>query len=103
MVLAALGLLASAWTFVPEWVSGFAARAAAPAWRQVLKLMTHNIFGLNYDMKRVADAMFAEDPDIVALQEYFPEQSPLDALLKPRYPYCGALRGRQARQYRALL
>ncbi len=31
--------------------------------------------------------VFAENPDILALQEYFPEQSALDALLKPKYPY----------------
>jgi len=86
-ILAALGLVASAWTFVPEWLSEFTPRPPAPAGAQTLKLMTHNIFGLNYDMQRVADVVFAEDPDILALQEYFPEQSALDALLKPKYPY----------------
>jgi endonuclease/exonuclease/phosphatase (EEP) superfamily protein YafD len=87
-ILAGLGFLASAWTFVPEWVSSFEPRPALPTdGRPVLKLMTHNIFGLNTDMKRMATAIFAEDPDIVALQEYFPEQTPLDALIRPRYPY----------------
>ncbi len=87
-ILAGMGLLASAWTFVPEWAAGLQPRPPLPTdGRPVLKVMTHNIFGLNYDMKRMAAAIFAEDPDIVALQEYFPEQSPLDVLLKPRYPY----------------
>jgi endonuclease/exonuclease/phosphatase (EEP) superfamily protein YafD len=93
-LLAAIGLLASAWTFIPEWTSGFATRSALPTdGRPVLKLMTHNIFGLNTDMKRMAAAIFAEDPDIVALQEYFPEQSSLDALLKPHYPYAVRCQG----------
>jgi len=87
-ILAALGLAASAWTFVPEWLSSFEARPPLPMdGRPVLKLMTHNIFGLNTDMKRMAAAIFAEDPDIVALQEYFPGQTPLDALIRSRYPY----------------
>ena len=91
---AAIGLAASAWTFVPVWLSSLEPRPVLPSdGRPVLKLMTHNIFGLNYDMKRVAADIFAEDPDIVALQEYFPEQSPLDALLKPHYPYAARCEG----------
>lgn len=84
--LAAIGLVASGWTYVPEWVSSLSPRPAVSG-APVLKLMTHNIFGLNYDMQRVANVIFAEDPDIVALQEYFPEQQRLDKLLKPKYPY----------------
>jgi endonuclease/exonuclease/phosphatase (EEP) superfamily protein YafD len=85
--IAALGFLASAWTFVPEWL---AARVPHPAetGAQTITLMTHNVFGLNYDMQRVARIVAAENPDIIALQEYFPEQAgELDALLKPNYPY----------------
>ena len=55
--------------------------------------MTHNIFGLNYDMKRLAAVIEAEKPDIVALQEYFPAQSELDGLLKPTYPYAVRCQG----------
>ena len=88
VALAAVGFLASSWTFVPEWSSSLMPRPPVPTdGRPVLKLMTHNIFGLNTNMPRAAAAIFAEDPDIVALQEFFPEQTPLDALLKPRYPY----------------
>jgi endonuclease/exonuclease/phosphatase (EEP) superfamily protein YafD len=85
LVLGVLGFAASAWTFVPEWLSSLPARPTANG--TVLKLMTHNVFGLNYDMKRVAQVIAEQDPDIVALQEYFPEQQALDALLKPNYPY----------------
>ena len=50
--------------------------------------MTHNIFGLNYDMARVAGVIAAENPDIIALQEFFPEQrETLPVLLKANYPY----------------
>jgi endonuclease/exonuclease/phosphatase (EEP) superfamily protein YafD len=83
--LALLGFVASGWIFVPEWLSSLPTRPTANG--PVLKLMTHNVFGLNYDMNTVASVIFAEDPDIVALQEYFPEQQSLDGLLKPRYPY----------------
>ena len=66
--------------------------------------MTHNVFGLNYEMERVAEVIFAEDPDIIALQEYFPEQRGGAARAARRaLPALGLLRRRQARQYRALL
>ncbi len=88
-LIALIGFLASAAVFVPEWMTGLSPRAPLPTdARPVLKMMTHNVFGLNYDMHRVDDAIAAENPDIVALQEYFPEQvDELHALLKTRYPY----------------
>ena len=85
-ILAFLGFAASAWTFVPEWTSSLAPRPA-PTGAPTVRLMTHNMFGLNTDMKRMAAAIAAENPDIVALQEYFPAQQSLDALLRPSYPY----------------
>jgi endonuclease/exonuclease/phosphatase (EEP) superfamily protein YafD len=91
-VVAVAGLLASSWTFVPEWVSSLMPRQAVSD-TTTIKVMTHNIFGLNFDMERVDEAIRAEDPDIVALQEYFPEQSGLDALLADRYPYSVRCRG----------
>ena len=89
IALTATGFISSAGTFLPEVINGAAPRPPLPTdGRPVLKVMTHNIFGLNYDMKRVAANILAEDPDIVALQEYFPEQrTRLHALLIPRYPY----------------
>jgi endonuclease/exonuclease/phosphatase (EEP) superfamily protein YafD len=77
---------------VPEWLSSFEARPPVGK-AQIIKVMTHNIFGLNYDMDRVAKVIAEENPDIVALQEYFPEQEGLDALLKPNYPYRVVCRG----------
>lgn len=93
--IAAAGLLASAATFVPELVSGVAPRPPLPAAeRPVLTLMTHNLFGLNYEMEQVAALIEEEDPDFVVLQEYFPEQSDeLHPLLSERYPYHARCRG----------
>src|SRR3569623_680330 len=90
---ALLGVITSGITFVPELASSFATRPSPPPNVQVLKVMTHNIFGLNYDMQRVANVIAAEDPDIVAIQEYFPEQSALDKLLRPTYPYAARCQG----------
>lgn len=86
-IFAYLGFAASAWTFIPEWLPSLAPRPPAAAQARVIKVMTHNLFGLNYDMDRVARVIAAENPDIVALQEYFPAQDKLDGLLKPTYPY----------------
>ena len=87
--LLALGLIASAATVGPETLAAFATRPPAPGdGRPVLKLMTHNLFGLNRDMERVARVIATENPDIVALQEFFPEQrATLPQLLAPQYPY----------------
>ncbi|MEO8884192.1 MAG: endonuclease/exonuclease/phosphatase family protein [Devosia sp.] len=84
-----LGLIASALTVVPETMAGMAPRPPLPGdGRTVLKLMTHNLFGLNYDMERVAALIARENPDIIALQEYFPEQrGRLDSLIRGAYPY----------------
>jgi endonuclease/exonuclease/phosphatase (EEP) superfamily protein YafD len=84
--LAVAGFLASAWTFGPEWYASLQPRPPVSG-ATVLKVMTNNVFGLNYTMNRVAKVVADENPDIVALQEYFPEQSTLDGLLKPAYPY----------------
>jgi endonuclease/exonuclease/phosphatase (EEP) superfamily protein YafD len=83
------GLAASALTVVPETVAELRPHAPLPGdGRPVIKLMTHNLFGLNYDMRRVARVIAAENPDIVALQEYFPEQRErLPQLLAATYPY----------------
>ena len=86
---AATGFIASSTAFVPDVVGSLTPREPMPTdGRPLIKLMTHNIFGLNYDMKRVARIIFEEDPDIVALQEYFPEQrAELPGLLAERYPH----------------
>lgn len=94
-----LGATASAVVVVPETLAGFGFRPAPPTdGRPVYRLMTHNLFGRNYDMKRVAAEILRENPDIVAVQEYFDEQRHrLGPLLAKAYPYslaCGG--GRRA-------
>lgn len=85
-IVAALGFAASSWVFVPEWLSSLSPRQPVSD-TTTIRVMTHNIFGLNYDIERVARAIGDEDPDIVALQEYFPEQAGLGELLAGKYPY----------------
>jgi len=89
MAFAATGFLASAVIVVPEFFAGFAARAPLPTeGRPVYRLLTFNLFGRNGDMDRVAAMIRAEDPDIIALQEYFaPQRRTLDPLLVETYPY----------------
>ena len=62
---ALLGFAASSWTYLPEWASSLEPRPSRSE-ATVLKLMTHNIFGLNYDMQRLADAIVAKSPVAVA-------------------------------------
>jgi endonuclease/exonuclease/phosphatase (EEP) superfamily protein YafD len=84
-----LGLIASAVTVVPETLAALAPRAPLPGdGRPVITLMTHNLFGLNYDMPRVARYIAKVQPDILAFQEYFPEQREgLAPMLRATYPY----------------
>ena len=95
LMLSLAGLVASGMTFVPELAAGLAPRPGLPDdERPVLKVMTHNVFGLNYDMQRVDAVIAAEDPDIVVLQEYFPEQeAELHPMLLVRYPHFVRCRG----------
>lgn len=86
--IAATGLLASALIIVPEAASRLTRQLPPEDGRPVYKLMTRNLFGRNYDMQRTADAIAAEDPDILAFQEYFPPQRErLHPLLADTYPY----------------
>lgn len=90
-----VGLVASGITFLPELALGFMPNAPMPTDnRPVIKLMTHNIFGLNYDMERVEAVIDGEKPDIIAFQEYFGEQSSaLHPRLEDSYPYSAQCRG----------
>lgn len=82
-----MGVAASANVMLPEFVASLQQRPAAPA-SGTVRMMTHNLFGLNYEMDQVTAAIFADDPDIIVLQEYFGEQaSELHPLLLARYPY----------------
>lgn len=74
MSLAATGLVASAFVYVPEFVVGLSTRfSAEPEDRPVYRLMTFNVFGRNEEPGALADYIVSTDTDIVALQEYSPE------------------------------
>lgn len=92
---ASIGLVASSITFLPELVAGMMPHDPMPDdGRPVVRLMTHNVFGLNYDMARVEAVIQAEKPDIIAFQEYFGEQSSaLHPMLAKSYPYFAQCRG----------
>lgn len=82
------GLLASAVIIIPELVAGWMALPPAGADTATYRLMNRNLFGLNYNMERVAEAIRREDPDIITLQEYFSEQREgLHDRLIADYPY----------------
>ena len=88
-----MGLAASANVMAPEYIAGLQSRPVAPA-SGTIKVMTHNLFGLNYEMERVTTAIKAEDPDIIVLQEYFGEQaSGLHPRLIKDYPYFARCQG----------
>lgn len=95
VAIAATGFLASAIIVVPEAVSAFTQSYPAQiSGRPTYKLLTHNLFGLNYDATRIAEAIANENPDIITLQEYFPEQrSGLHIILARDYPYFSICQG----------
>tara|TARA_R110002020_G_scaffold18686_16_gene64865 strand:- start:2771 stop:3754 length:984 start_codon:yes stop_codon:yes gene_type:complete len=82
-----MGVAASASVMVPEFVAGLQSRPAGTA-SGTVTVMTHNLFGRNYEMAQVTAAIQAEDPDIIVLQEYFGEQATgLHPLLLEDYPF----------------
>ena len=87
--IAATGFLSSAIIVVPEIVLGIQNKNITYKKTQTsYKLLSHNLFGQNYDMERIAKEIFKQNPDFVNLQEYFPEQQKrLHPLLKEKYPY----------------
>jgi len=88
-----VGLAASANVMVPEFIAGLQPRPAAPI-SGTVTVMTHNVFGLNYEMAQVTAAIEAEDPDIIVLQEYFGEQATdLHPRLLATYPFFTRCRG----------
>lgn len=91
----ATGFMASAIAVIPEAASNLQDRPPLPQdGRQVIKVMTHNLFGRNYDMDSVLKVIAEEKPDILAFQEYFGEQrSELGPLLAAEYPYSVYCRG----------
>ena len=88
MALTATGFLASGIIVMPEFTSAYLARPHAPSDVTSYRLMTFNVFGQNYDMEAVAAMIGDQDPDIVAFNEYYPEQRiPLHPMLAKDYPH----------------
>lgn len=93
LIIAVVGVAASANVMLPEFVGSMRQRPAAPA-SGTITMMTHNLFGMNYEMEKVTAAIFAEDPDIIVLQEYFGEQATdLHPALLAKYPFFVRCRG----------
>lgn len=93
IIYALVGVTASANVMLPEFIGSLQTRPAAPVSGSVT-LMTHNLFGMNYEMDKVVAAIAAEDPDIIVLQEYFGEQATeLHPALLAGYPYFARCRG----------
>lgn len=93
VIVALAGIAASANVMLPEFVGSLRQRPVAPE-SGTITLMTHNLFGMNYEMEKVTAAIFAENPDIIVLQEYFGEQATdLHPLLLAKYPFFVRCRG----------
>lgn len=93
MIVAVVGFAASASVMLPEFMGAQRQRPAAPE-SGTITMMTHNLFGLNYEMDQVTTAILAEDPDIIVLQEYFGEQATdLHPALLANYPFFVRCRG----------
>lgn len=93
LIIAFVGFAASANVMLPEFFSSMHSRPTAPA-SGTVTMMTHNLFGMNYEMEQVTSAILADDPDIIVLQEYFGEQATdLHPLLLKDYPFFVRCRG----------
>ena len=93
LIVVLAGMAASASVMLPEFAGSLRERPAAPA-SGTITMMTHNLFGMNYEMDKVIAAIHAEDPDIIVLQEYFGEQATdLHPLLLAEYPFFVRCRG----------
>lgn len=102
IALGASGFLASAVIVVPEQVSRYFFKPATNTTQPVIKLFSNNLFGLNLNMRRTAQIILDQDPDIIALQEFFDVQRRgLHPLISDQYPYFARCAGRK-RSYVAL-
>ncbi|MCB9993665.1 MAG: endonuclease/exonuclease/phosphatase family protein [Hyphomicrobiaceae bacterium] len=88
LTLGLIGLVLSAIPLLGEALRARLAVSPRDSDHQTVLVMSHNLFGLNYNMQAVADEIHAYQPDILTLQEYFPEQSGrLHPLIAGDYPY----------------
>jgi len=86
-----LGVVASSAIVVPEFLAGLRPLPAAGD-RPVIRLMTHNAFGVDERPEDVSAAIREEDADILVFQEYFGATA-LHPLLREHYPYYVICRG----------
>ncbi len=94
IALASTGFLASAVIVIPEWTGAQLARPTPPEGVQTIKLMSHNLFGVNSQMDLVAREIEVQNPDIIAFQEYFDGQAGrLHNLIAQDYPFFFRCRG----------
>ncbi len=93
LAVGAIGFLLSAITVVPEQLRGILYEPKEANSQPIIRLMSNNMFGLNYDMKRMANIIGEQNPDIIALQEYpIEQQQALHPRIVEKYPYflrCG--------------
>ena len=83
-----VGLVLSSIPLLGEALRAHLAISPRDSDRPTVLVMSHNLFGNNYNMHRVADQIAAYQPDILTFQEYFPEQSiRLHPLIAGDYPY----------------
>ncbi|MCW5853549.1 MAG: endonuclease/exonuclease/phosphatase family protein [Anaerolineae bacterium] len=81
-------LALAALPFVLFYAPLFLPHSAAPSAPQSLKVMTHNILAANQQSDRLAEAIVAEAPDVVALQELVANHATrLAPRLSQVYPY----------------
>ena len=93
VIVVLVGIAASASVMLPEFIGSLRQRSTAPE-SGTVTVMTHNLFGMNYEMDKVTAAIWAEDPDIIVLQEYFGEQATdLHPALLREYPFFVRCRG----------
>lgn len=95
----ATGFIASAVVVVPEHLASNFVQPGELGEQQIYKLLSHNLFGLNQDMGRMASIIDDEAPDIIALQEYFGAQkSGLHPRIVDKYPFFSHCVGRKGAQ-----
>lgn len=92
LAVAATGLVASSAIYVPEFVARLMPRETPPDAARIYTLMTFNVFGRNEEPESIVANVAAENPDILALQEYSPYVRkvihPLLTELYPHFQYC---------------
>lgn len=88
LAVGSVGLLLSAVPLLGEVLRGYLSPDVRDSGMHEATLMSRNLFGLNYDMDSVAAEIFEQDPDILAFQEYYIEQSSkLHPMIIATYPY----------------